>query len=94
MESPMSDMEFLFYLYTTDKDISRIEGLTSEAKAMAMAKSIKDPQKLIRRTKAHLDKFGPVDNPFLKAMKEMGFTNDQLILMVHPDMLVFFSKYS
>jgi hypothetical protein len=95
MESPIDDFDLLFWSGTsTEKDRRRVEGLTSEAKALAMARSIKDPMKMLSRTRAHLDKFGPVDNPFIKVMKEKGFTNDQLLIMVYPHMAMFIQKYS
>jgi len=62
------------------KDMDRIDGLKS-TKEHAMAKSIKDPIKLVRRTKAYIMKNGNVDNPFTDMMLDMGFTAKQMVKM-------------
>jgi hypothetical protein len=62
------------------KDIDRISNLKA-TKEDSMAKSIKDPIKLVRRTKAYIMSNGNIDNPFTNMMLEMGFTAKQMVKM-------------
>lgn len=59
------------------KDYDRVEKLKS-TREEAMAKSITDPIKLVRRTKAYVIKNGTLDNPFVAKMQLMGFTDKQI----------------
>jgi hypothetical protein len=80
-----------------NKDYERALGLASDyddavpstPKAMKMSKLIKDPLKLVRRSKAVVGIWGTDDHegkdvdenvwlPFKKALKDMGFTEDQI----------------
>ena len=59
------------------KDLDRIANLKPNG-AYAMAKAIKDPEKLVGRTKAYVAQFGNGLNPFTERMIEMGFTDEQV----------------
>jgi len=59
------------------KDHDRVANL-ARTKEEAMAKSIKDPTKLLRRTKAYIAKNGDIPNPFVRQMAKMGFTESQI----------------
>ncbi len=80
-----------------NKDYERALGLASDyddavpstPKAMKMSKLIKDPLKLVRRSKAVVGIWGTEDHegkafdenvwfPFKKALTDMGFTEDQI----------------
>ena len=81
-----------------NKDYDRALGLASDyddtvpstTKASKMAKLIKDPHKLVRRSKAIVGVWGTYDYdgkndteenvwiPFKKALRDMGFTEDQI----------------
>jgi hypothetical protein len=75
-----------------ERDIERViinmvdeEGKPLEKKAEKQAKLIKDPEKLVRRAKAVVSKWGVIQytdgnmwSPFKKRMKEMGFTDRQI----------------
>jgi hypothetical protein len=80
-----------------NKDYERSLGLASDSddtvpsstKAIKMSKLIKDPLKLVRRSKAVVGIWGTEDHegevlnqnvwfPFKKALKDMGFTEDQI----------------
>ena len=64
-------------IHPEQKDHDRVANLKS-AREDSMAKSITDPIKLIRRTKAYILKNGDIKNPFINKMVEMGFTDKQI----------------
>jgi len=78
------------------KDLDRAVGIKSVSDASKMAKLIKDPMKLIRRTKAvyavhYSDKSSNKEDywsPFIQAMKDMGFTDGEI-----SDLMVSYDKF-
>lgn len=67
-------------IYPDKKDNDRVANL-KPAQEDKMANAIKDPVKLVRRTKAYILKNGDIPNPFLTKMEEMGFTKSQMAKM-------------
>jgi hypothetical protein len=74
-------------IHPEDKDYVRslglesdVKGIPSEAKALRMANAIKDPFKLVRRSKAVVGIWGTEDAwpHFRNALIRMGFTKSQI----------------
>jgi len=83
----MSMDQIKTYIHTpSNKDMERVKNIKSEAKGTAQANSIKDMYKLICRARAYTIVYGKsVENPFLKKMKDLGFSNMQIIGIVNPE---------
>lgn len=81
-------------IWAERKDLERAKNITSDAKASSQANAIKDYEKLVRRARAYISVHEKQDNPFTRKMKELGFTNKQILHVMAPDVFTrLFVKY-
>lgn len=71
-------LESATFEWAERKDEDRARNLKTMGEAEKMAKLITDPAKMVRRLKA-VKRYAPtLRSPFMKRMKEMGFSDDQI----------------